>query len=155
MALKRVLVVSDSHGAYHLLERIVLRYPDAKTIVFLGDGRSDIEMLVDKYPKKQYIIVRGNCDFASLAPETFTIFIGNQKIYCTHGYIEQVKFGLSGLICRAKRVEANIALYGHTHIQKNEKMERIRCINPGSVQSGEYAILDIMDTSMAVNLCSL
>lgn len=141
----RVLVLSDSHGDVYKLRRAIDSQPTAKLIVFLGDGEYDIDSVECRVP---VIKVRGNCDFGSSLPLNFTDEVYGKKIYCTHGFRENVKYTTENLISAAKSHGAHIALYGHTHVPVTSYDGGLYLVNPGSVREGSFAVIDITDSGI-------
>lgn len=141
----RVLVLSDSHGDVYKLRRAIDSQPIAKLIVFLGDGEYDIDSVECRVP---VIKVRGNCDFGSSLPLNFTDEVCGKKIYCTHGFRENVKYTTENLISAAKSHGAHIALYGHTHVPVTSYDGGLYLVNPGSVREGSFAVIDITDSGI-------
>lgn len=141
----RVLVLSDSHGDVYKLRRAIDSQPTAKLIVFLGDGEYDIDSVECRVP---VIKVRGNCDFGSSLSLNFTDEVCGKKIYCTHGFRENVKYTTENLISAAKSHGAHIALYGHTHVPVTSYDGGLYLVNPGSVREGSFAVIDITDSGI-------
>ncbi len=141
----RVLVLSDSHGDAYKLRRAIDSQPTAMLIVFLGDGEYDIDSVECRVP---VIKVRGNCDFGSSLPLNFTDEVCGKKIYCTHGFRENVKYTTENLISAAKSHGAHIALYGHTHVPVTSYEGGLYLVNPGSVREGSFAVIDITDSGI-------
>lgn len=141
----RVLVLSDSHGDVYKLRRAIDSQPTAKLIVFLGDDEYDIDSVECRVP---VIKVRGNCDFGSSLPLNFTDEVCGKKIYCTHGFRENVKYTTENLISAAKSHGAHIALYGHTHVPVTSYDGGLYLVNPGSVREGSFAVIDITDSGI-------
>ncbi len=141
----RILVVSDSHGDEYKLRKAIEQQPTAQYMFFLGDGERDVECLFVPMP---VIKVRGNCDWGSQLPAYSVDEIQNVKIYSTHGYAENVKYGNSLLRQRAKEQGAHIALYGHTHYPVTEYVDSVWYINPGSIREGNYAVVDITQSGI-------
>ena len=116
----KCLVFSDSHGYSLFMRRAIAKNPDAEIIFFLGDGLSDLEDVFSLYPNKCYLAVRGNCDREVVAmgrgiPKTDRIELLGKKIVFTHGDLYGVKFGIDGLDALAKKEDADIVIFGHTH----------------------------------------
>lgn len=142
----RILVVSDSHGDVNRLRLAIEQQPTAQLIIYLGDGLRDLDSIQIKTP---LIKVKGNCDLASLEAIKFVERVcGNQIIYCTHGHAEHVKHTTSELIREAKSVNADIALYGHTHNPVTTYQDGLWLVNPGSVKQGRYAVVDVVENGI-------
>ncbi len=140
----RLLVLSDSHRDLISLKMAIESAPDADAVIFLGDGATDFMTICPKISHKTIIAVRGNCD-GSLCPypEKAIEKLGNSLVYCTHGYTEHVKFGLSELKYKAREVGASLVLYGHTHVPHVEYDDGLHILNPGSVRENSCGIVDI------------
>lgn len=140
----RLLVLSDSHGDFISLKMAVESVPDADVVIFLGDGASDFMKLCLNISHKTIIAVKGNCDSSLCAyPEKMIEKLGNSLVYCTHGYIEHVKFGLAELKSKAREAGAALALYGHTHTPHVEYDAGLHIMNPGSVRENSCGVVDI------------
>ena len=135
--MEKVLVVSDSHGDINLLKKIVKRERDCKTIIHLGDHFTDMEELNINPEKKRVYTVRGNCDWAGADTEQLIDIMG-LKIFITHGHFYGVKYTYSELIARAQELEADLALFGHTHEILDAEHEGLRLYNPGTCSRRTY-----------------
>lgn len=149
----RLVVVSDSHGAWGNLFEAIQRESSADAVYFLGDGCKEYDELVCAYSDKLFFIgVRGNCDFSCNLPEKDIRTLENSRIYATHGYMEKVKFGLFDLEEKAKTENCNLVLFGHTHQPTKQYKDGIHYFNPGSVREGFYGVVDITDNGiMCIN----
>lgn len=149
----RLVVVSDSHGAWGNLFEAIQRESSADAVYFLGDGCKEYDELVCAYSDKLFFIgVRGNCDFSCNLPEKDIRTLENARIYATHGYVEKVKYGLFDLEERAKNENSNLVLFGHTHQPLKQYKDGIHYFNPGSVREGFYGVVDITDNGiMCIN----
>ncbi len=141
----KVLVMSDSHGDKNLVNKIICENLDARLIIHLGDGERDMEYAQFLNDDAKIVSVCGNCDMASLLPVDCTLSVGGLAFYCTHGHNAQVKSGTSQLLKIAKKHNADIVLYGHTHIPVNSIENGVHLFNPGSVKSGVYGLIDVDD----------
>lgn len=109
-----IIVFSDSHGKRDRVAALAARTrPDVA--LFLGDGLADLDALPDGVDVRA---VRGNCDLftASETPYRRTVTIGNYRIFMTHGHREGVKLGERVAIRTALEEDADVLLYGHTHV---------------------------------------
>lgn len=155
----KILVLSDSHGALLPLEEAVTReHPDA--IVHLGDHAADAERLSRQFSNLPLCYVRGNCDFSAFdVPDEALFTWEGVRIFAVHGHRYGVKSGLMRLEYAAMEKEADIVLYGHTHCQHCEKLDRLWIMNPGACNNYDpaYGIIEITDgtpTCRLGNLCS-
>lgn len=135
----KVLVISDSHGDQKTLEGVIKKEnPDLS--LHLGDYGRDL---------KEGLCVRGNCDGFSLCPLKRIVELKGYRILMSHGHKENVKRGLQNLYYLAKEEEAQVVLFGHTHLPFEEEIDNILFLNPGSLSlpppgtKGSYLVLEI------------
>ncbi len=149
----RILVISDSHGKSYEIEKVIEAQPEAKHIFFLGDCVRDIEDLSFCYADRNFHIVEGNCDGYTMYKSCDAENICGKRILYTHGHTYSVKSGKTRLIEWAKAQNADIVLYGHTHVAEGEYIDGVYFVNPGSLCSGRcgftsYAVVDITDSGI-------
>ena len=127
----------------------------ADMVIHCGDGTRDKEDLKATLSCPFYS-VKGNCDFSGKREEI--IEVEGHRIFVTHGDIYGVKYSDSGLLLKAKETNADIVLYGHTHIPDITFKENIWLINPGSLtrprdnKEPTYCILEISGEKIKPNL---
>ena len=155
----KLLIVSDIHGRYERLSRLLDMHKDADALIFLGDGLNDLTR-ADAYSRGMGVIaVKGNCDgfsfFGNDAPSEHTQTLEGFKIFMLHGHTRGVKSGLGEAISAAVQRDADILLFGHTHqpLEKYIPVEDstegeilkkpLRIFNPGSLGSGSFGLIDI------------
>ena len=112
---------------YDAIERL---RPDA--VLHLGDHLEDAESMESVFSGVDFYHVPGNCDFFTSAPPSLTISLDGVRIFLTHGHLFGVKSGLTRLTLEARRVGAQLALFGHTHIQHMEERDGLTLLNPGA-----------------------
>ena len=149
----RILVLSDSHRSNFNLFSAIEEEPTAEVVYFLGDGANEFEEAGMIYSKeKAFIGVRGNCDMSSSLPEKDVRVICDKKIMATHGYVQNVKFGLEDLQLEAVSEKCDIVLFGHTHMPEKVYKDGIHYFNPGSLKEGCYGVVDITNKGiMCIN----
>ncbi|MCR4842234.1 MAG: metallophosphoesterase [Eubacterium sp.] len=156
----KILVVSDSHGKNSYIDQAVARESPFDIMAFCGDS----ERRLDEYEFNSYYAgegerygfyaVRGNCDFFVDYPEEVCFAAEGHKIFMIHGHQGHIRAKRSeeGLVKAALERDADIVLYGHTHIAKISRYEdgRILVVNPGSLTYprgnagvGTYATVEI------------
>lgn len=147
-----ILIVSDSHGRKENITRLLARHPLAKYLLFLGDGIKDIEGVEKEFPHLIVCAVRGNCDFFSDAPEERCFMLEGVRILMMHGHTYGIKGGVGAALSYAKKKEADILLFGHTHMPREECVDvgdrYITLFNPGSLaertkEGFSFGILEI------------
>ena len=108
-----ILVVSDTHGRASRLAEVLER-TNADTLLFLGDGLRDLSVVPEEVA---VYAVRGNCDFMGLdTPDARIEIFGACRVCMTHGHRYGVKSTLTAAIRAAARRNADVLLYGHTHV---------------------------------------
>lgn len=148
----RLLVISDSHGDSRALMRALDEQPEARYILHLGDGASEMRALAPTCTAHVYQ-VRGNCDLSAPFPVEQNLRIAGIPLFMTHGHRYGVKGGLGTLADEARRRGAQIVLFGHTHVSLTRYEDGLYLINPGSLgYSGTYATVDIVGGDIAPNI---
>jgi uncharacterized protein len=154
-----VAVVSDTHRDRFSIDKVIEKCQRAEVLIHLGDNVDDAR-LIKKNFSGRVINVKGNCDFASSVPAEHVEIIGNKKIFITHGHRYGVKGGIHRLQYRAEELEADIVLYGHTHISMVEREKDIWFINPGSASESRngcesMALIEITEKGIFPTIISL
>lgn len=149
----KILVFSDSHGNGMLVDRMILREPDCKEIIFLGDGLEEVEEIKAFHPDRKFTVVKGNNDFEfTKSKEAYKYFDG-VTVFACHGDTYDVRSTLYYVFKKAESVMAGLALYGHTHIPKTvtDPSTEITAVNPGALCNGKYCVIEIEKGSFTVN----
>lgn len=150
----KIAVFSDTHlCSQEMIEIVGLLKPDA--VIHLGDEVRDAIALRQTYPNQVIINVAGNSLHDMMSGEKRTIYMEFEgvKFMMTHGHDYSVKYGYSMLAEAARKNGAEVALFGHTHMDFDGVVDGVRCINPGSMMyksSGDrtYAMLNVQDGSV-------
>lgn len=156
--MRKLLVVSDSHGASHkLLAQLadaIRREGGVSQLVHLGDGERDGALLAALLDLP-LTAVRGNCDDPSSLPGEVTLVLNGVKLLMRHGHRLAVKSTLFRLLLRAREVGARVALYGHTHQQRADIEDGVLLLNPGALLNGRYALLCLDNGTASYELRAL
>lgn len=144
--MRKVLIVSDSHGSTEVLEEIARRHSkEVDLMIHCGDSE-----LSEKDPAiVNYRAVKGNCDFYGKFPDQEVHDINGRKILVTHGHLYSVKSTLVNLYYKAEEEEADIVCFGHSHALSAEMVGDVLFINPGSIKlprgriEKTYVLLDL------------
>lgn len=154
----KILIISDSHGNTENV-KIALNFANFDKIIFLGDGILDI-LKVENLDKSKLIMVKGNNDETEKVLDELVIELEGKRFFIAHGHTYNVKYGIKKLMESAINNNADIVLYGHTHIPMQCKFDNgIVCINPGSVGKGRlsqntFAILNL-DSANGIFDCKI
>jgi len=122
-------------------------------VVHLGDGWDEIHDIMRAYPNIPLYAVTGNCDYGS-GPSSLTFHFAAKKFLITHGHKFNVKSGYLRLSLWAQENEADVCMFGHTHVPELFYSGRTLMLNPGSVgfprgeYGSSYGIVDVSDTGL-------
>lgn len=148
----KILVVSDSHGDVTLLKKIIEQNQTCDIVIHLGDKYTDGEYAMTEFAQKAFLRVAGNCDFvfgSSDVKSEGVFTVEQRRIFFTHGHKYNVKYSEQPLIMQAKMNNADIALFGHTHVFTAFEKDGVVVINLGSISvprdgsGGTYCVLEI------------
>jgi uncharacterized protein len=128
----RILVVSDTHGNVKSVLRYIEKAEAFDMMVHLGDYTDD-GRTISAMTGIKAVIVKGNGDYGDekyLDEEILEL--GSKKVLITHGHGYGVKRDLGSLFYRAKELDVDAVLFGHTHIALSIEHEGVALFNPGS-----------------------
>lgn len=151
----KALVMSDTHNNYDKMLKILQAEKDCGLIIHAGDMLYDIENLRHDFPMYNYEYVIGNNDFTLTVPTIRLFNIENKNIMLTHGHKFGVKRSINNLYYKACENEADICIFGHTHIRCLEKTNGMYILNPGCGAFGEYAVINIENDEIDIKLKSI
>lgn len=144
----RIAVVGDTHGRIEKIKTELIKVK-IDHMFFTGDYYSDAKRIA-YHLGVSYNAIAGNCDSGSSGHSELLINMAGKTFYLVHGHQYNVKTSLNNLYYRGKELEADIVLFGHTHISYCEKMDDMWFVNPGSPsrprlldKGSSYALLDI------------
>ncbi len=140
----RIGVMSDSHGRLSNVMRAVREMGHVDGIVHLGDHDRDASE-IGSISDVPLTVVCGNCDWFSQFPQERLLELGGIRVLLTHGHRQNVKESLTFLSLKAEMMNAQLTLYGHTHIPNVENDGACVFVNPGALCDGRYAIVEIED----------
>ncbi len=155
----RIAVVGDTHGRIEPIKRELLKIqPDH--MIFTGDFYGDALRLSAHLGVSCQAIV-GNCDLANAGPHELLIELLGKRFYLVHGHQYGVKMGLQSLLYRGLEQEADVVLFGHTHVSCCEQIDNVWLINPGSPSRpragtrGSYCLVDLDDGKLVPRIIKL
>lgn len=143
----KIVLVSDNHGNKELLKNIRMLHYDADYYLCCGD----FVMSDQDIKESGYLGVKGNCDYyATSLPYEHFIEVLDHKIMLVHGHRFYDIYGdKKSLANYAKAHDCELVFYGHTHVFKDELVDGIGLVNPGSVKYNKdftnpsYAIIEL------------
>lgn len=151
----RILVLSDSHGSRRKVEQAIAQQPTAEVVLHLGDGANDLEYIRYERPDLAFYQVCGNCDRCCEFPIEDTINLLEKTILFTHGHAFRVKYTLDDLDAYARKIGADVVLFGHTHRPVTGYEDGLYWMNPGALREDCYGFVDITDKGIVTNLVKL
>lgn len=160
----KIIVMSDSHGIYSSVRKVMKLQHDADLYVFLGDGEHDLKTFLLLHPEyeEKFLILRGNCDHKELFPQGREVLAyalpHGHKLLAAHGHTFQVNYGTERMVKAARGCHADIVLYGHTHIRDERCEDGIYILNPGSMglprdgKKQSYGVISISEKGILTNI---
>ncbi len=130
----KIIVFSDSHGAKQDMLRVLEKMgADIDVMFHLGDYIEDIILLHETFPNLPIFAVRGNNDFYAKGDDAKKLQFENTTFLLTHGHLQNVSWNFEKLAYWGAENEANVILFGHTHVPTNLQYGNLRIFNPGSI----------------------
>lgn len=143
----QIAVIGDTHARVAGISReLAKKRPDH--IIHTGDFYADARRIARPL-NIPFDAVVGNCDAKKGEPFELLLELAGQRIYVVHGHQYGVKYDLTNLYYQALEMEADIAIFGHTHEPHCENVKGLWLLNPGSPsrprfsRSGTYIWLTI------------
>ena len=148
----KILIVSDSHGNHDLVRRAIGQEAPIVMLIHAGDVEGDLERILGDKREYEIRAVAGNMDWSDSLEDELCFEVCGHTIFLAHGHRFGVHGGTRRLVERAKKLGADIAIYGHIHVPDYGTEDGVLVINPGSVakprQEGwrkSYAVMTIDD----------
>jgi putative phosphoesterase len=126
----KIAVTGDTHGQINKVIKAIKKH-QADAIIFTGDYIRDAKHLSKQLQLPVYAVA-GNCDPPGAGELEKQVELAGKKLFITHGHRLGVKRGLQSLYYRTQEVEAQVAVFGHTHTPFCKNVEGTWLINPGS-----------------------
>ncbi len=151
----KIVVVSDNHGRKQVLEQIRELHKDADYFIHCGDS----EMM--EFELAGYAHVKGNSDYIQTLPDSLILTVGSHRIFVVHGHRHIIFGQFNALVSTAHTKACDIVCYGHTHIYRDDEIDGIRLLNPGSLRYNRdatppsYMILEIAGNKITTNRMNL
>ncbi len=125
----KIGILGDTHGNQAGIAAAMKHFTDVDYILHTGDHHDDIGYILQSYGIK-VLGVRGNCDWTG-ATEVIKSFGGKRILLC-HGHQYNVKYSLNGIYYKGQEEEADIVVFGHTHVPLYIVENDMILFNPGS-----------------------
>lgn len=128
----KILVVSDTHGYNGNLYKAIEREKPFDLLIHCGDLSMTIEELSD-FVDCPVFACAGNNDFFYNLKQEELFKIYDHTALLLHGHRQGVSYGIDNLLYKAAERDADIVLFGHTHVPFIDEIDGITVINPGSL----------------------
>jgi putative phosphoesterase len=156
----KILVFSDTHGDTGRADIAIRSNRGVDLIIHLGDYFRDAQKLSALFPNIPMEYIYGNSDFLiGNVPGEKMIQVCGKRIFMTHGHKYSVKWDRKRLLSKAREQNADILLFGHTHIPELIVNDPLYLLNPGSTSEpradskGSYAIIEIDNDHIRPKIC--
>lgn len=148
--MKKILVLSDSHGYDDDMMAVIKRELPFDALIHLGDVEGSERKIRDMIPYPAYIVA-GNCDYFTDLPEALAVEVGGHRFLLTHGHHFGVNSGKYTLLSTcARENHCDTAVFGHIHRPVDDMDQGVRILNPGSIsrprqanRRGSYMVLTV------------
>lgn len=146
-----IIVVSDSHGTYDQLQKIIKNYPKAAFYFHCGDSELPKQYLSNFHG------VEGNNDIYNEYPEHIIMDLNDYfRVLVIHGHRQGVYSGMNNLVALAKKYKCNVVFFGHTHVFRQDYVDGVHIVNPGCLiynrdfTPSSYAYIEIENDTFRV-----
>lgn len=154
----KIIVLSDTHGNFPAAFRILDQNDDTDVVIHLGDEADDAGHL-GLVSHAAVIRIAGNCDHTADFPRELSLVLEGKKFFLTHGDRYGVKATIENLRRKAAAEQADVVLYGHTHLASIDELDGRLYVNPGCLKSGcaspSYAVLHLNGPQLTAELLPL
>jgi hypothetical protein len=148
----KILIISDTHGRNQNYLTVLEKVSPIDVLIHLGDFQGS-EEFIKASVSCRHEFISGNNDFFNGLPKDKLIQLGKYSVLLTHGHRYGVYYGTSDLKEAAIRNNADIVMFGHTHVPMINFSDGIWIINPGSLsmprQNGRIPTYIIMELDEA------
>ncbi|MFA5523807.1 MAG: metallophosphoesterase [Tissierellales bacterium] len=128
----KIGIISDTHGYVQECINALKKIDEIDMIMHLGDYTKDAKAIKEAF-NITMLNIRGNSDpYDNDTPHENIIELKGKKIFMTHGDQYGVKQGLSHIYYKTKELNADVALFGHSHTSTLIEYDGILFLNPGS-----------------------
>lgn len=150
--MEEIILVSDNHGEVKPLQDLLNTYPITDCFIHCGDSE------MHPYQLNGFVSVQGNNDFFNAYPNERIVEIGKHRILVCHGHRHMIFSQPQMLADYARKKDCDLAFYGHSHIPKDDTINGVRCLNPGSIwhnrdgSKPSYMIIQLDGDKISVEL---
>lgn len=156
----KIGIISDTHGEIEIAMEAIRQMGEVDLILHAGDTYSDLVKL-SKETDVEMVGVRGNIGHPDEGPAELVLDLNGFRIFLLHGHHYDVKHSLMRLYYRAKELEVDVVVYGHTHLAMSAYEDDVLFVNPGSIgfprgkYKNSYAILELEDKNLKAEILEI
>ena len=146
-------ILSDTHDRYEIMGAAVRALQERGARFFIHCGDVCTPNLLDHLAGLPSAFVWGNCDWDRMALQRYAesigvpcygafadLELGGKRVAVLHG---DDRAKLEGVL---KAQEHDYLVHGHTHVKRDERVGRIRIINPGALFRASEKTAAVLDT---------
>lgn len=151
----KIVVVSDNHGRYAPISKVLADNKDASAFIHCGDVELEPQLVSDFYA------VSGNNDYFHNFPKHLILEIGHLRVYVTHGDEHMRYKRINNIYKDGKNLNADLICYGHEHVYEETWIDDVLVLNPGSLfynrdnSAISYAIVSVNNDNYTVKKISI
>lgn len=159
----RIALLGDTHGDLRSVRLLLDRMGRIDLLLHTGDYYDDA-MQIRRWPELTGVKVHGvlgNGDYRVEGPHQLTLDLLGRRLWLVHGHQQEVKRNLDRLAREAKRLKAQVVVFGHTHVSGVWEQDGLLLVNPGSpgyprrAAPGSAAVLEIGPDGMRAEVVEL
>ncbi len=147
----KIGITGDTHGSMQAIRRVIAAAPPVEQWLHTGDYARDALYLKNQ-TGLPLTAVCGNCDIGdnSANVDEF-LYLEGFNIWLTHGNKHLHGGNPQELVWWAHRLEANIVVFGHTHVPMVKWYGDVLLVNPGSpakprsAEGATFGVLNIKE----------
>ena len=127
-------LISDTHGLLRASVHTALAGVDL--ILHAGDVGDD-DVLAELATIAPTLAVSGNTDPPGWLPESLDLVLNGRRVHVSHGH----ETGSPTPEKLAARYDADVIVYGHTHVQAVAELNGTLVVNPGAAGARRFQIM--------------
>ena len=147
----KIGITGDTHGHIQAMRQLLTVVEPVDYWLHTGDYSQDARFLAAE-TKLPVLTVAGNCDkpIGIDNLDEFVVLEG-QRIWLTHGHRYMKDYKIEEMVWWARKLEADIVVFGHTHVPLIKWFGDALLINPGSLvfprsdEGPTYAVLTLQE----------
>ncbi len=125
----RIGILSDTHGSAKAYQAALMAMGEVDLIMHAGDHVADAHIMAKRTGILTYA-VSGNCDYTG--DDEIVLTLCGSRVLMVHGHDHSIKRSLDKLASYVEQREANVCIFGHSHVPLTQKIGQCLFINPGS-----------------------